>query len=205
MPVRDDSIFPPGVVALLAGISSFIVMWVAFPKPVRVYVLGHELTHAAWGLLFGARVSDLRVREHGGSVRLSKSNVLITLAPYFFPFYTIVVVLAALAVRLCLGRLPCPWAWMFLVGLTWCFHCCFTVQSLVQHQPDIVEYGRIFSWTVILMINVVGVIAWITVTAPLPVGASCASVARRVSSAYGTAYSLSRAGFARAASAINGA
>ena len=48
-----------------------------------------------WGLLFGARPSDVRVSASGGSVRLSKSNLLITLAPYFFPFYTFVVIVVA--------------------------------------------------------------------------------------------------------------
>ena len=196
MPVPEDSIFPAGVVALLAGIVVFVVAWIAFPRPVRMYVLGHELTHAIWALMFGARVSDLKVREDGGSVKLSKSNMLITLAPYFFPFYTMAVVLVAAATRLWLGRLPCPWAWMFLVGLTWCFHCCFTVQSLIQRQPDILEYGRIFSWTVIAIINVAGVIAWITVTAPLPAGATATSLGRRVSSAYRGVYGTAHSGVA---------
>ena len=190
MPVPDDSIFPPGVVALLAGIVAFVVMWIAFPRPVRAYVLGHELTHAVWGLMFGARVSDLRVRENGGSVKLSKSNLLITLAPYFFPFYTIAVFLVAVAVRLWAGRLPCPPAWMFAVGFTWCFHFCFTVQSLMQHQPDILEYGRVFSWTLIFIINAVGVLVWIAATAPLPAGDSARSLARRVASSYCGVYDV---------------
>ena len=73
--------------SLLGGILAFSLAWLALSHPVRLYVLGHELTHAMWGLLFGARPSDVRVSASGGSVRLSKSNLLITLAPYFFPFY----------------------------------------------------------------------------------------------------------------------
>ena len=184
MPVPDDSIFPPGVVALLVGMAVFVALWIVFPKPVRAYVLGHELTHAVWGLMFGARVSDLKVRENGGSVKLSKSNILITLAPYFFPFYTMAVFLVAVVVRLWAGRLPCPPAWMFAVGFTWCFHFCFTVQSLMQRQPDILEYGRVFSWTLIFIINAVGVLVWITATAPLPAKDSAQALGRRVASSY---------------------
>ena len=196
MPVPEDSIFPASALAFIAGMAAFVVLWVAFPRPIRMYILGHELTHAVWGLMFGARVSDLKVGDAGGSVKLTKSNMLITLAPYFFPFYTMAVVLVAAATRLWLGRLPCPWAWMFLVGLTWCVHCCFTVQSLIQRQPDILEYGRIFSWTVIAIINVAGVIAWITVTAPLPAGATATSLGRRVSSAYRGVYGTAHSGVA---------
>ena len=196
MPVPEDSIFPVGVLALLAGVVVYLAMWIAFPKPVRMYVLGHELTHAVWALMFGARVSDLRVRDNGGSVKLSKSNILITLAPYFFPFYTMIVVLVAVVTRLWVGRLPCPWAWMFLVGFTWCFHCCFTVQSLMQHQPDILEYGRVFSWALIFIFNAVGILVWITVTAPLPARDAASSLVRRVSSAYCGVYGAARSGVA---------
>ena len=67
--------------SLIGGIAAFALSWAALPHPVRTYVLGHELTHAVWGLLFGAVPSSLKVGERGGSVRLTKTNMLITLAP----------------------------------------------------------------------------------------------------------------------------
>ena len=82
----------PEALSLLGGIAAFALAWFALSHPVRMYVLGHELTHALWGLLFGARPSDVRVSASGGSVKLTKSNMLITLAPYFFPFYTFIVI-----------------------------------------------------------------------------------------------------------------
>lgn len=155
---------------MFAGLISFLLVWVAVPNPVRLYVLGHELTHAVWGLAFGARVSNLKVGVRGGSVQLTKSNVWITLAPYFFPFWTMIVVCVALAVRAVMHfthpgvPLPVPWLWMFAVGFTWCFHACFTIRSLMQTQPDVQEYGRVFSWTLILVCNILGVLAWIACT-----------------------------------------
>ena len=86
-------------IALLSGLIVFLAVWKLLPDLTRIYVLGHELTHALWGLAFGAKVSNLKVRSTGGSVTLTKSNVWITLAPYFFPFWTMIVVLLALAVR----------------------------------------------------------------------------------------------------------
>ncbi|MCQ2392330.1 MAG: hypothetical protein MJ240_12985 [Kiritimatiellae bacterium] len=151
--------------ALGGGFALFLAVWAVCPaKPVRVYILGHELTHAVWGLLFGAKVSNLKVSLNGGSVMLTKSNVLITLAPYFFPFYTMLVVLAALVTRLFVSPLPCPVAWLFAVGFTWCFHLCFTLKSLAQRQPDVVEYGHLFSWVFIWCFNVFGVVLWLWAT-----------------------------------------
>ena len=151
----------------LGGVAAFSLCWMAVSHPVRAYVLGHELTHALWGLLFGAKPSDLRVGAEGGSVRLSKSNLLITLAPYFFPFYTFIVVVAALLTYAFLRPLPFMPLWMFLVGFTWAFHVLFTIETLTQRQPDIKLYGRMFSWVFIFLVNAFIVMAWLAVTTPL--------------------------------------
>ncbi len=145
--------------SFLGGMIAFAALWLFAPHPVKTYVLGHELTHAIWGLLFGARPSRLKVGESGGSVNLTKSNVVITLAPYFFPFYTFLVILAACAVSFFFRPLPALPAWMFALGFTWAFHILFTVQSLGQRQPDVQLYGRIFSWAFIFIANVLLVLA----------------------------------------------
>jgi hypothetical protein len=153
-------------------------------------VLGHELTHALWGLAFGAKVSNLKVRSTGGSVTLTKSNVWITLAPYFFPFWTMIVVLLALAVRgiIYLANpetpFPVPWLWMFAVGFTWCFHACFTIRSLMQTQSDVQEYGRVFSWTLILACNTAGILLWIVCTTDVPASAVFNCLCSRTAAAY---------------------
>lgn len=192
MPVPSGWVMPPGLVAVLAGVAAFLVCAVALPLPVRAYVLGHELTHAAFGLLFGARPSNLRVGLRGGSVTLTKSNVWITLAPYFFPFYTILVVLAALVVRYACAGLPAPWAWQFAVGATWCFHFVFTLRSLAQEQPDIKEYGHVFSYVMIWVFNVLGASVWIVSAAELSWGV----FARLLVAHAGAAYAAAGAGFA---------
>ena len=202
MPTAAGALFPPGVLPLLAGVAACLVGWFVFPKPVRAYVLGHELTHAFFALLSGARVKRLRVGSEGGSVQVSKSNVLVTLSPYFVPFYTVLVILAALVVRVLLGRLPCVDAWSFLVGVTWCFHCCFTVQSLMQRQTDIEEYGHIFSWTVIFLANVLLAMAWLTLTSPLSPRVPAAALLTRVAAAYEGVGGWTRCAIRRAESAF---
>ncbi len=184
MPVSGEAIFPAGALCLAAGFLLFLVLWIFMPAPVRLYVFGHELTHALWGLLFGARPSNLRVGLKGGSVTLTKSNMLITLAPYFFPFWTAVVGLLALVVRCFVSPLPCAGAWLFAVGFTWCFHVCFTLRSILQTQPDIQEYGYVFSYVFIWMFNIAGVIAWIVCTSEVTWGSVWGKLLVRSSRAY---------------------
>lgn len=180
------------VLLLLCGIAAFAVIWMVMPHPVRAYVLGHELTHALWGLVFGARPSDLRFGKSGGSVRLTKSNLLITLAPYFFPFYTFVVICVALLTFIFVRPLPCLPLWMFLIGFTWAFHILFTLETLTQRQPDIRAYGRLFSWTFVFLMNLILVMVWLAATTPLSFGALWAVIFERVCGAYsGTAATFS--------------
>ena len=171
-------------IAALGGVAAFALCWIAVSHPVRAYVLGHELTHAIWGLMFGARPSDLRVGQNGGSVKLTKSNLLITLAPYFFPFYTFLVVIAALITYAFLRPLPCLPLWMFLIGFTWAFHLLFTIETLTRRQPDIKLYGRMFSWVFIFLVNAFIVMAFLAVTTPLTFGQLFDSLWNRTFSAY---------------------
>lgn len=148
-------------IALVGGMVAFVLCWMAVPHPVKTYVLGHELTHALWGLVFGAVPSKLRVSAAGGSVNLTKSNMLITLAPYFFPFYTFLVIVVALITSAFIRPLPWLPLWMFTVGFTWAFHALFTLETLSQRQPDVKLYGRIFSWVFIFLANVVLVLVFL--------------------------------------------
>ena len=184
----------PEALALLGGIAAFALAWMALSHPVKAYVLGHELTHALWGLLFGARPSDLRVGEGGGSVRLTKSNLLITLAPYFFPFYTFVVIVCALVTFAFLRPLPCLPLWMFLIGFTWAFHVLFTLETLGQRQPDVKLYGRIFSWTFIFLVNVLIVLVWLAATTPVTFASVGGFIMNRVCSAYSAVWAFAWSG-----------
>lgn len=171
-------------IAFCGGIVAFAVAWVVLPRPVRFYVLGHELTHALWGLLFGAVPSRLRVSAKGGSVNLTKTNLFITLAPYFFPFYTFVVILAACAVSFFVHPLPWRPAWTFAIGLTWAFHLLFTLQTLTQSQPDVHVYGRVFSWTFIFLANAAIVLTGLVAATELTSGEAWGFLRGRTVSAY---------------------
>ncbi len=146
--------------ALPAGFLVWIVMFFILPRPFRTYVLGHELTHAVWGLLMGAKIGKMKVGKSGGHVELSKSNFLISLAPYFFPFYTGLVIALWCIAGFFWNLSGYEAWWLAAIGLTWGFHVTFTVVMLCQHQPDVHEHGRIFSYTVIYSVNLLFVALW---------------------------------------------
>ncbi len=174
----------PDTMWLLAGYFLWLCMWFLMPQPVRTYVVAHELTHALWGIFFGSRVRNLQITSRGGSVSLSRTNLLITLAPYFFPLYTVIVILLRLLTGWFIEPVPLPHLWLFLVGLTWGFHVCFTVQSLMIEQPDINEYGRLFSYTVIYLFNLAGVGLWIVCTTAARFGDFSATLLLHTSQVY---------------------
>lgn len=151
------------VFACVAGMAVWALVWCFMPPMTRTYVLGHELTHALWTMLFGGRASGLHVSEAGGSVRVSRNNVWVTLAPYFFPLYMIAIaVLWLLLAALVPAVRPYYPVALFWIGLAWAFHLTFTVRFLSWRQPDVLEHGRLFSWTLIYALNLLTVAAALT-------------------------------------------
>lgn len=169
--LRPDAVgdVPLAFWGLLGGFILWVFIYYALPRPMRSYVLAHELTHALWGVLMGARVSDLKVTGKGGSVRLSKTNFLIVLAPYFFPLYTVLVIFGFFLLQTFFYDLHnyIPF-WLALVGFTWGFHLTFTLSMLKQHQSDIEEGGKVFSYAVIVLFNLFGLCLWIVAVADKP-------------------------------------
>lgn len=142
----------------VAGIVLWAVVWLFLPPLTRTYVLGHELTHALWTVLFGGKASGLKVSARGGSVRVSKNNFWITLAPYFFPLYTFVVALAwLLSAWLFPAVKPYSPIFVFWIGMTWSFHLTFTLRFLAYNQPDVREHGRLFSYALIYALNALSI------------------------------------------------
>jgi len=146
--------------ALPAGFAVSVLGFFLLPHPFRTYVLAHEMTHAFWGLLMGAKVGKMKVAKNGGHVMLSKSNFMIALAPYFFPFYTGLVIAFWYSIGFFWDVSAYEAWWMATVGMTWGFHVTFTVYMLSQRQPDVQENGRLFSYVIIYLANLFFVALW---------------------------------------------
>jgi hypothetical protein len=155
-------------VAFGMGYVLWLVIFALLPKPMRTYVLGHELTHALWAWLMGARVSGLKVRKTGGQVRTSKTNWFITLAPYFFPFYAVLFIAGFFLAHAIFNLAPYMWVLFFLVGLGWSFHVTFTLMILLTvQQPDVQSQGVLFSAVVIYLMNLVTMTVTATALSPV--------------------------------------
>jgi hypothetical protein len=179
-----EGLFSPDATALAAGYGAWLLLFLVLPPPVRAYIWAHELTHALWALLSGSKVHRIHVGASRGYVEVSDANMLMTLAPYFFPLYTMIAIAARLLLGLFLPMEPWRAHWLFLVGLTWGFHLTFTIRSLVQHQPDITACGRLLSYSLIYSINVLGIGLWIVATTPATFGFLAGRLVERTAAAY---------------------
>jgi hypothetical protein len=146
-------------VAFLGGAACWLVFFLLLPKPMLIYVFGHELTHALWTWLFGGKVKRFKVTANGGHVVISKSNFLIVLAPYFFPLYVVLLVLLFALGHLLFGwERNLPWLHL-LVGAAYAFHVTLTWHILQTRQSDITSQGYLFSAVVIFLGNITVLLA----------------------------------------------
>jgi hypothetical protein len=139
---------------MLAGAASWVVVFLLLPKPMWVYVFGHELTHAVWTWIFGGSVKSFKTRSSGGHVITTKNNFLIALAPYFFPLYAVLVVVVFVIGDLLWHwrRVYLPW-FHLLLGAAYAFHVTLTSEILKTRQTDITSQGWLFSAVIIFLGN----------------------------------------------------
>ncbi|MCE5299811.1 MAG: hypothetical protein LLG37_02920 [Spirochaetia bacterium] len=142
--------------AFFAGFALYLVIHFLLYRPVFAHVMAHELTHMLWGAVFGAKTKSIYVSKDGGKVLISKSNFLISLAPYFFPLYA----LFALGIYAIARDEHQVWL-AGVVGAALAFHIALTIFSLTTSQTDLKEDSNIvFSLAFVLFMNMI-VIAFI--------------------------------------------
>lgn len=159
------------------GLIMWLIWFLFLPRPLRLYVWGHEMTHALCVLLCGGKVKEFRVSEAGGHVITDRNNILIALSPYFFPLYTVAGVLLFLLTGLVVDlsiELPLPWGGgvrpvyllFWFIGVTWGFHLAFTIWMIARDQPDLKINGTFFSLTVIILLNLLVVALLLILAVP---------------------------------------
>ena len=136
-----------------AGAAAYLLLERFVHRPMWIYVVGHELTHAFTGLLSGARIHSFRAHANGGEVQLSKSNAWIALSPYIVPLYAVTVIALYAVVRHLWAH---PWigpAFEFVLGMALAFHVSLTVSALHRRQTDLKVVGFVLSGVLIVLGN----------------------------------------------------
>lgn len=126
----------------------------------RIYVAEHEMTHALFAVLSGARVKKISIKKDNGAVVVDKANTLITLAPYFFPLLAITIFVVWVVLFHFVIKNPSTlsqyWHWLvyFLIGSFLSFHFFMTSRAVLDGQSDIKRDGVIYSFTVVFILYV---------------------------------------------------
>lgn len=148
------------------GALLWLISFFGLPRPIILYVFGHELTHALWVWMMGGRVSRFRVGPEGGHIVTNRTNFWIALAPYIFPLYSILAigiygVLSLFYNVQAYGRLLYA-----VIGVTWAFHFTFTCWMIPKNQTDLSDHGTFFSLVVIYLMNVLLLSAMLILASP---------------------------------------
>jgi hypothetical protein len=135
------------------GALLWLIAFIGLPRPILLYVFGHELTHAIWVWLMGGRVTRFRVGRDGGHVVTNRTNFWIALAPYFFPFYSILAIAIYGLLSIFYNVQPYGRLLYAVIGATWAFHLTFTGWMIPKNQTDLRDHGTFFSLVVIYLMN----------------------------------------------------
>ncbi len=161
---------PTSYGSLAAGALLCAALFIALMRYPRAYVFAHEMTHAAFGLLTGAKVSKLKVGGNKGSVSITNPNMIELLAPYFFPLYamTLLAVFGVVSLFVPLVGTAFGRGCAVAVGFAWGFHLCWTVDALLLHQTDLDKFGFFFS--IVFIVAVLSLMLQLTIVAVCPIG-----------------------------------
>ncbi len=143
---------PTQLTPFVLGMTAFYLFWRVFKKQFQIVcTFEHEITHVLFGLLFLKWPSEFVVTfRKGGHVRLSGSNFVIYLAPYFFP--TVPYLLIPLFFYVPLISIPFFYA---LLGATVSFHLVSTWAEIHLRQTDLQKAGYIFSLVFLPVANLI--------------------------------------------------
>lgn len=158
--------FATGVLLMIGWFASGLLK----QRFLYLYVLGHELTHAVFVMIYRGRVSDYDISADGGYITTNKTNLVISLSPYFFPFWA---VLTAALYSICRYWWNFTGEWdrglYALLGITWTFHMVWTLWMIPRDQPDLKENGTFFSLVIIYLANVLVLVLLLCLAAQNPV------------------------------------
>ncbi len=141
------------VKSFFLGSISYLVIHIILYKPLKLYIIGHELVHAISAYLCGANVKNVKFAKSYGSVNVDKINTFIALSPYFVPFYSLIIITLWIILKHFIKiNIPIKY-FMFFLGLSITFHLVLTIYAIYLGQQDFKISGWLFSVVIIFIIN----------------------------------------------------
>lgn len=135
---------------LFGGAVLYLVVHFVFRKPERMYLWAHEFSHLIAAKLFFRKVHSFHIASRdGGKVVIDRTNVMIDLAPYLFPLFSIAAAFAAFFLRS-----SSPWVpdvYLAAASFLFTMHVVFSAEGFFRGQPDVKRSGRFFSLALVLL------------------------------------------------------
>ena len=151
------------------GVNAYVMLWFALPFIATsvvffmlpflggsfLAIMEHELTHMLFAILTGHKPVDLEVNQNKGGYLAfqGESNWLIALAPYFFPTFAVVIMLASL-VYMGMDK-PLPDIYWAVFGTMCGYHLVSTILEIHPKQTDFKSAGYVFTIAFLPGINLV--------------------------------------------------
>ncbi len=132
------------------GFSLFIFLFFLFGPPVKSYILEHELSHLLFAFLSGIEVKKFSIKDSEGYVKTERINIIIALAPYSLPLYTLFIIIIYRILVVFYRSNILASIFYFIIGITISFHIIATIHYLQLDQPDLKRYGYFSSLVFIL-------------------------------------------------------
>lgn len=148
--------FTPEILFSSAGFLIFVVVFFLFGPPVKSYILEHELSHVLFAFMSGVKIKSVSIRKNEGYVRTEKINMIIALAPYSFPLYTVTLICIYKILKIFFLSPVLLGIFYFIIGVSLSFHVIATIHYIQIDQPDMKRYGYfsslvfIFTWSLIV-------------------------------------------------------
>ena len=148
--------FTPEILFSVIGFLIFVVVFFLFGPPVKSYILEHELSHVLFALMSGVKIKSVSIRKNEGYVKTERINMVIALAPYSFPLYTLALIgIYKILTNFFLNPLLTA-IFYLIIGVSLSFHVIATIHYVQIDQPDMKRYGYfsslvfIFTWSLIV-------------------------------------------------------
>jgi hypothetical protein len=141
----------------LAMMPAGMILWLLLGRFLRFFhVFEHEVTHLVTGLIFFIKPRQLVASESGGRMEMYGNNFIVSLAPYFVPLFSLVLMALMPLLDSTVSVYACG-----VLGLATGYHVITNLQEFSLQQPDIRSHGLVFSTLMCLWGNVIalGVVA----------------------------------------------